>query len=323
MKKILFHCDSLGFRGVTNATIDYAEYNQSVLGNESTIVYNAAFDATKGLDIGSNQDVINLIKSKYKVVSYTNNKELNDIAANYDLFYTLRGGLKEDFNVTTCKTAVHVVFQFFDPHGDVYAYISEFLSNEVTGGKSPFVPHVVDMPQPNPESRKSLREFMKIPEDNFVFGRLGGLYTFDKDFVKSAIIDIVNERDDITFVLVNTHRFYDHPNIIHVEPLFERQIKSDYVSMCDGMIHARNLGESFGLSICDFLFHDKPVLSWEGGFDRNHVLMLKDYDLLYNENNVKQKMIDLKNKPKMDYKGIVAPYTPEKVMAKFNEVFIK
>lgn len=36
-----------------------------------------------------------------------------------------------------CKNVVHAVFQYFDPHGDVYAYISEWLSNYTTQGKFP------------------------------------------------------------------------------------------------------------------------------------------------------------------------------------------
>ena len=89
------------------------------------------------------------------------------------------------------------------------------------------------------------------------------------------------------------------------------------------MIHGRNLGESFGLSICEFLFHNKPVVAWEGGFDKNHVEILGSRDLLYSESNVKEKMLSVLGRLGEDYKSLVEPYNPNNVMKKFDEVFLK
>ena len=85
----------------------------------------------------------------------------------------------------------------------------------------------------------------------------------------------------------------------------------------------RSLGESFGLAISEFLYHNKPVIAWEGGFDRNHVNMLQPYDLLYTKENVFQKIMELPDLVGAhDYKKIVEPFTPKNVMNKFKEVFI-
>jgi len=327
MKKILFYAHQLNYRGTTNSLVDYAEYNQSILGNESTIVYNASFN-DEGLDILSNDDVVESIKKRFNVIAYEagpekNFDKLNDIASKYDLFYFQKAGLRENPEITSTKTANHAVFQYCDPHGDRYAYISEWLSinNKYSHNIDiPFVPYVVDLPPPN----KDLRKELGIPKDKFVYGRHGGQYTFDKGFTWSAIKYIAENRDDIVFLLANTMKVVEHPNVIYLEPFFGNQEKSNFVNACDAMIHGRNLGESFGGAICEFLFFNKPVMAWEGGFDRNHVLLLNSSGLLYTQDTVLSNMLHLKEYVEgKDFKHIVEPFTPKNVMNKFEEVFIK
>ena len=326
-KKILFYTHQLNYRGTTNSLVDYAEYNQSVLGNESTIIYNADFNE-QGLEILSDKNVISEVSKRFNVIPYhagpeDDFRELNDIASKYDLFYFQKAGLKEEPEITSTKTANHAVFQYCDPHGDRYAYISEWLSMEAKKNLNvdvPFVPYVVDLPSPNMD----LRAKLGIPKDKFVFGRHGGFYTFDKDFVWDKVAKIANERNDVVFLFANTYKMYEHPNIIYLPPFFGNQHKSNFIAACDSMIHGRNLGESFGGAVCEFLFHNKPVLSWEGGFDQNHVLLLKEENLLYNDQNVYDKMIEMISISKTrNWKRIVEPFTPQNVMKKFDEVFIK
>jgi hypothetical protein len=88
------------------------------------------------------------------------------------------------------------------------------------------------------------------------------------------------------------------------------------------MLHARQRGESFGLSVCEFLFHNKPVVAWEGGVDLNHRLILRETGLMYNETNLEEKLLSFKDN-KYDYKSLVKEFEPKPVMEKFNEVFIK
>ena len=110
---------------------------------------------------------------------------------------------------------------------------------------------------------------------------------------------------------------------MYVEPFFDAQLKSNYIDMCDAMLHGRQLGETFGLSICEFLFHNKPVLSWSGGFDRNHVGMLEKFDLLYNnEIDAYNRILGLRDRAPSDYRSIVEPFSPKAVMEKFRETFL-
>lgn len=331
--KVLFHSEQLNYRGTSNSILDYAIYNQHILGNESAIIY----DATKpaGLEVASIPEVVDNFKARFPVYSYNTFEEMQDIASKFDFCYSQRAGCKvDDFSkagevyvkpiVTTTKFGVHAVFQWYDPHGDKYAYISEWLAKKIAfDNKLPtvpdFVPYIVDLPPP----MWDLRSMLGIPKDKIVIGRLGGYTTFDLDFVKKTIVNIVEERDDIVFLFVNTFPFYKHDNIINISPFFSNQDKSNYINACDAMIHGRHLGESFGLSVAEFLFHNKPVISWNNGFDRNHIDMLKGTGLLYNnETDLKEMILSIRDFKDKDYTSIVKPFTPYNVMQKFNSVYL-
>lgn len=317
MKNVLFHNYTLMHRGVTNSTVEYARYNRSILGNESVLVWQSNFDL-KGVDIATSEEVINELKKEFKILTYSCTQELDDIASEFDLCYSQRSGELMHPLVTSTKFGVHAVFQYYQKHGDVYAYISKWLSDRCSNGELPYVPYIVNMPEPN----NDLRLVLGIPKDKFVYGRLGGYNTFDIPWVKDEIVKLVHERDDIVFLFANTEKFYDHPNIIHLPAFFSQQAKSNYINACDAMIHARWLGESFGLSNAEFLFHNKPVLSWVGGYDQNHIEMLGGTGLLYDEGSLGRLLREQRGAERKDYRHLVAEFSPQAVMKKFDEVFL-
>lgn len=320
---ILFHTFQLNYRGVSCAIFDYARYNQEILGNTSTIIYEkGTFDGH--IDMQTELIVLEKFNQHFKVLSYNKGEDLNDIASKYDVFYSQRAGWREDPFITSTKFVNHAVFQQFDPYGDRYAYISDWLSLKMSGGKQPFVPYIVDMPLPNPLARSHIRNQLGIGEDKFVFGRLGAWASFNLLEVQSAIVNIVTKYNDIVFCFMNTNPFFYHPNIIYLNPTTDPQLKSDYISVCDAMIHARNNGESFGLAVCEFLFHDKPVLAWEGGEDQHHVQLLKNHNLIYNTSNVEEMILDLSISKKYPnvYRDIVKRFNPQTVMKQFKDVFL-
>ena len=54
--KILFHANTINYRGTTVAITDYAKYNQEILGNESIIAYCKTNGTER--DMGNEQAVI-------------------------------------------------------------------------------------------------------------------------------------------------------------------------------------------------------------------------------------------------------------------------
>lgn len=326
--KLLFQCEQLNHRGTTNSTVEYALYNQLVLGNESTIAY-CSIDPP-GFDVGTKPEIVEQLKQNFNIITYETEEELNRLAASYDFCYSQRAGYlrepdtkKKLAEVNTTKFGVHCVFQWFEPHGNCYAYISEWLAESITRNygapKQQFVPYIVTLPVPNLD----LRAQLGIPKDKFVIGRHGGYNTFDIPFARDVVIKVAQQRSDIVFLFANTMPFCDLPNVIFLGPFFGQQEKSNYINACDAMIHARNLGESFGLSVAEFLYFNKPVLSWSGGFDRNHANWLEKYDLMYNDpSDLEVRLNNLPSKVGADYHSIVSEFAPEKVMQKFDEVYL-
>ena len=342
---ILFHTYGLSYRGTSVAIQDYAKYNETILGNKSTIVYDAETVETIYSPESTIPSVLETFKNRFNVLSYSSEEELNEIASDFDLVYSLRDGDIHAPQVTSTRTAMHAVFQNYNPHWDVYAYISEWLANHMYTQCSdpawnaqydrrkdkstppklmPFVPHIVELPTPNLDASAALRDRLNIPKSNFIFGRYGGVLEFDIPFVKQKIVEIAESRNDITFVFMNTKQFSNHPNILYLDATFDRQEKANFIGMCDAMIHARTFGESFGLAISEFLLNNKPVMAWEAGLDRNHVHMLKSYGLLYNEVTFSGMLNEVREGKfhGHDYGKIVESFSPENVMQKFKSVFL-
>ena len=315
--KILFHANTLNFRGTTVAVNDYARYNEEILGNESIIAYNMSYGYEK--DVGTSKEVHSLLSSRFKVLGYQDTKSLQRIidVDKPDLAYFIRAG-NTDSLPTNVRTGVHAVFQYNEPHGDVYAYISEWLTNKMTNGTTPFVPHIVQLPHPTRDYRKALG----IRKDQIVIGRIGGHFTFDLPFVQQIIKGIVEKDDRFVFLLMGTYPSLSHPNVKYIKESFDTYKKANFINICDAMLHARERGESFGLAIAEFLSLNKPVLAWEGGLDLNHLEMLKDSGTLYNETNLVEKLNNIKELDNQDWTKRVEQYKPEIVMRKFKEVFL-
>lgn len=312
--KVLFHTHVLNFRGTAVAVYDYAKYNQEVLGNESIICYNRGF---AGEDKTEPQ-ALTFFENLFEVVSHDDHEgELAKYCVGVDISYFIKYGFNNEYLPPT-RTAIHAVFQANDPHGTKYAYVSEWLSKTMNNGCT-YVPHMVDLPPPN----KDIRQSLGIGSDKIVLGRLGGYNAFDLPFVQQAIINILDHDDRYVFLFVNTKPFIKHKNIIYLEPFFSRQTKSNYINACDGMLHGRQRGESFGLSVAEFLSQNKPVLAWNGGEDLNHTLMLKDSGLLYDRHNVEDMIRSIKDLDTEEWSKRVEQFMPEPVMKRFSEVFFE
>jgi hypothetical protein len=163
-----------------------------------------------------------------------------------------------------------------------------------------------------------------IPTDGFVFGRNGGLETFDIAFVKEAIREVIDERSDIWFVFQCTEKFIDHERVIFLPPSTDSDYKVKFINTCDVMLHARTVGESFGMACGEFSIKNKPIITWWGSPERSHIDILGDIGIYY---NTKDDVIDiLLNISKDDIRNrdwnAYREYEPEKVMNKFKQVYL-
>ena len=63
--KVLFHTNTLNYRGTTVAVTDYATYNQVILGNESVICYDKR--------LRNENSVVENLSQQFQVVAHTDN----------------------------------------------------------------------------------------------------------------------------------------------------------------------------------------------------------------------------------------------------------
>lgn len=315
--RIAFHTNEINVRGSEWAAYQYAHYNEEILGNESIYI---AGPTTSRFERPESHKVFS---ERFKVYRYNDWSEVDSILENekIDILYMQKGGNNDGKFSNKVKTCVHSVFQMCDPHGDVYSYISEWLSGVMGNGQHPFVPYIVDLPTVT----TNLRQELNIPEDAIVFGRLGGPDQFDITFVHEAVRQVLNERDDVYFLFGYTNEFINHPRVIYYPPFCDSDFKSKFINSCDAMLHARTMGESFGLAIAEFSIRNKPVITFNGGNDKAHLHMLGDKALYYN--NYDEIYTILKNFNKdlaasRNWDAYSSLFNVEAVMKKFKQVYI-
>lgn len=318
--KIIFHENQLSYRGTSNAVYNYAVFNEELLNNESVILY----------DKNNKQNFkpsIDRFKKKFKVIGYNAISDLEKIVEveKASLFYAIKAGKKDGIEVSNCKTAIHTVFKYHQPHGDVYAYVSEWLSQEMTGGKAPFVPHMIHVEKTDFNLRKELN----IPEDAIVFGRHGGDRTFDLSFVKLVVKQLSRKNKQLYFLFLGTNSFVfksifqPYKNVIFLPTTIDEIYKAKFINTCDAYLHARKQGESFGIAVGEFSVSNKPVITWANSEEKSHIEILGDKALVYENSEKLIYIIEnfIPNTSK-NWDAYSDQFAPQKVMDKFKKVFI-
>lgn len=305
--KIAFHSNQLGIRGTEVALYDYALGNIEILGNESIIISPANSDLTS----------LDKFKEKFKVYLYRSFSEVESIIEkeNVDAVYYIKSGENDGKLVTNAKNLVHAVFKHNEPHGDVYAYVSKWLADEMSNGELPYVPHMVNLPKHNLNYRENFNIGSEI-----VVGWYGG-NNFEIPFAQQAVIDIAQRRSDVVFLFMNQDPFCNLKNVIFVEGTTNLDEKVAFINTCDFMIHARERGETFGLTIAEFSTLGKPIITYRDSPERNHINVLGENGIYYS--NYEELHNILNNLTVFSDINCYNDYTPEKVMNKFNEVFLK
>jgi len=305
--KIAFHSNQLGIRGTEVALYDYALGNRDILGNESIIVS----------DVNADLTTLDKFKTQFPVYLYNNFSEVEHIVAqeNIDAVYWIKAGFNDGKLVNNAKNLVHSVFKHNDPHGDVYAYVSEWLSNEMSNGELPYVPHMVSLPKHNLNYRSALHF-----EDKYVIGWYGG-DNFEIQFARQAVIDIAQKRDDIVFLFMNCTPFTDIPNVYFINGTHDLDEKVAFINTCDAMIHARERGETFGLTIAEFSTFEKPIITYLNSPEKNHINVLGDKGFYYTNYDELYEIL-LHINPSIKGYNCYTEFTPEKVMNKFKQVFL-
>ena len=319
MLKIAFQSNQLSMTGTEIALYDYARYNEEVLGNKSFVV----FDSNNK----NNQPyAIEKFKKRFDVIGYENISKLDTILekTNSQLLYAIKSGRKDNVLSIKVPTMVHAVFPTSPGqiHGASYAYISEWLSRNCSGGVIPCVPHIVDLPNVSDDLRRSLN----IPTNALVIGSYGGKQSFDIPYAISAVEKIIGINQDIYFLFMNFDKFIDHPRAIFLAGTTDMELKVKFINTCDAMLHARMQGESFGLACGEFSIRNKPVITCSHGKHTHHIEMLGSKGFYYHDEEsliriLQQLRIILKDNVNWDCYSKTC--NPKIVMQAFDEILIQ
>lgn len=317
-KVIGFLSNQLTLRGTEIAMYDYADFNETILGNKSIIITRDYNIVRHGRD--ASLETYIKFKKRFPLEYYNSQKDIDNIVEKNNIthLYIIKGGTFDGLISTKCINLIHCVFNTSQPHGQIYSAISNDV-NRLFNTNYPVVPHMIR----NFQTDQDLRKDLNIPSNAIVFGRYGGLETFDINFVHQAIIDTVKTRSDIYFIFMNTYKFADHSQIIYLNGTTSMEYKRKFINTSDAMIHARKDGESFGIACGEFATQLKPVITWNGSIERNHINILGHQAVLYSDYDSVYKIINEfeKNKYSMEGNGYLE-YNPENIMRIFNQIYL-
>ena len=310
---IAFWDNQLCERGTTVSLFDYANYNQLLLRNKSFIFYDKQSGA-------NNNEVINKFKQNFVVHATDGFDEVDEYLKQYNIthIYIIKYGVIDNRISKVAKNCIHCVFNFTQPHGDVYSAISPWIRGY--NPQYPVVPHMINLPNNN----NNLRAELNIPTNAIVFGGYGGKGSFSISFVHTVVYKIAKNNPNIIFLFANFDKFCPElPNIIHLPVIVELEEKVTFINTIDAMLWARQDGETFGISIGEFSTKNKPVIAMRIG-DLSHFYLLKDKGIWYNNENSLTNIL-LNFSPDIEQKkdwNAYKDFTPEKVMEIFKNVYL-
>lgn len=324
--KICIHSNQFDGRGTGKTPYDYGIALRDILGHE--VCYMTSCQ--------SKNEGLHRINKEFPVYMYPGKADVspseevkNQIERlvdqhKIDFIQMLKYGTNDKVTPTNCKTGIHYVFSGSEPHGSVYAAVSENLAKKFN--KTEYVPHIIRKIEPT----KDIRTALNIPKDALVVGRHGGYDTFDLPFVWDAIAELVNKRKDIYFLFLATKPAIQHERVMHFDWVPDERGIYNFIHACDIMLHARHMGETFGLSVGEFAACNKPVMTWHGlgynFYDTAHIDQLKGKAILYRHG---PEIVDyLSNIKPADFSGtnwdtFTETFSDYNVIKQYENVFLK
>ena len=265
----------MSLRGSENALWDYANFNETILGNHSVICHPAELE-------NEGNAIYAKWKARFPLIPYRTKAELSlKLKENgVDILYQIKPGPYDGFVIPGLKNCIHAMFLSDEFHGYCFAYVSRWASRVMTGKEESFVPHFV----PKLQSKLNLRCKLGIPTGANVFGRHGGADTFNIQFVREVVLQHAKKNSGDHFVFLNTETIRGTEklkNVHYLAPTIDPEEKAQFLGTCDAMLHARWHGETFGLAVGEFAVLGKPVITCGGSRERAHLDLLGNKALVY------------------------------------------
>ena len=310
--RVAFITNQLGLRGTEVALAAYAHHARDLWGWDVWfVVRHAREDAPRNGDC-TPQSIAHY-ESQFDVV-YSGCDAATDawLEANVDVAVVELYGTPDGWLPSRVKTVAHCVFVATHPLPcTVHTAVSESVARGAPGVH--VLPNIADAPEPDGD----LRSALGIPPDAVVFGRHGGLDTFDIPWVHGVVQRVAAEHPHIVFIFLNTRRFCDLPNVLHLDATTCPMHKARFVATCDAMLHARDIGETFGLAVAEFALQRKPVITHATARDTEHLRLLGDEATPYRDAHELRRTLTTFRPRRTGPTGYDA-YRPEAVMPLFR-----
>jgi hypothetical protein len=306
--KIGFLTNHISYGGTEVALYDYAHHNETLLGNTSVILTRDFRNV--------NESIYKKFEDRFPVFYIQTPQCIDRIVTEQrlDRLYVIKSGEADWFFTTKCKTIIHCVFTTRFPHGSIYCAISDTL-NKIHRTNIPVLPHMICVDT----HEDSLRKELGISPSSTVIGRYGSFDSFDIQFVHSSIVSVLEKNPNMVFLAMNTATFASHPRIVYLPRTIDMYTKRKFINTCDVMLHARNRGETFGLSCGEFAVCGKPVITFRDSPEKAHIDTLNDKSLLYWDAKSLEDILESKSWEAIDMNGNgYTLYTPETVMKQFQ-----
>ena len=312
MPRIGFYTQIVNERGTSGALFDYARHHQAAEPGGAVVLYNRN-------DPHNLPEALERARRQFDVIPCDRAEavEAAGKAAGCEALYVIKVGWPDALMPKDLPMMVHAVFGKATSavHGASYAFVSEWLSQFCTGGRVPFVPHICTIGSNDDDMRAELG----IPEEAFVLGSYGGSTSFDVPFVRETIPALLEERSDLWLIFMNIPEFVAHPRVRFLPGSMDVAVKTAFINTSNAMLHARRIGETFGLAVGEFALRGKPVLTWSGSRDRAHLAMLGETALRYGNAEELIGLVARMTGNEPHAAEVYRRFTPEPVMAAFRD----
>tara|TARA_E500000331_G_scaffold357951_1_gene421800 strand:- start:11 stop:985 length:975 start_codon:yes stop_codon:yes gene_type:complete len=321
MYSIGFFVRHFGERGTEVAIYDYAKYNIILLGNKS-FIFHFSNDTKKKLGWSLTKDSYEKFRAYFEVFEINDISDMKIYIKQLKLthFYTLTHGGKDIYKFTdkniweNCKTIKHCVFNASVRDANINLVISPEVCKNTQ-----VLPHMIDLPK----CKDNLRNDLKIENDKIVVGNFGGSDSFNISFVHNTIIEYLSVHENIVFLFMNNKTFnYKHKNIIQLPKNVDTLYKMKFINTCDCMLHARNIGETFGIAVGEFAVNNKPVITCRSNIHNAHIDNLENKAILYsNQIELFNIFSNIQNilYSRNDWKAY-SDFSANKVITKFSDI---
>lgn len=312
---IAFHTPQICIRGTSVALYDYAVGNEEILNGKSIVV----------IPKDSKNDSLAYEKfaKRFPIHTYSSIEELDNflVENKVEFLYCIKYGKNDGVYSRKIRTGIHCVFDMTEPHGTVYAGVSRALARKFNSEL--YVPHCVRL-KPS-ESKENLRSALNIPQDALVFGRYGGMDTFNLDWVWNVIDTVLAVKSNVHFLFINTPKKVVHPRVVYLPNIVSDEDKNRFICTCDAYLEAGSMGHTFGLAIAEFSVNNKPAILFNGNvWNTAHLEITEGKSLLYKNSTELYTILTMFDKKEYEKRdnNCYKEYTLEKVMDVFRRVFL-